>query len=95
MHDVAGIDHAHAHAAVGGRHDIGVVEIGLRGLDGGDVGVDRGLGLIDLGLLQVDVLLGLGVLEDQRLEADEILLGGDQLRFVLALRALAWSSAAW
>ena len=65
-----------------GRHDIGVVEIGLRGLDGRVVGGDRRLGLIDLGLLQVDVLLGFGVLEHERLEPGEVLHGGDQRRFI-------------
>ncbi len=90
MNDVAGVDHAHAHAAVVGRHDIGVVEIGLRGFDGRDVGVDRGLGLIDLGLLQIEVLLGLGVLQDQRLVAGEILLPRrPSAASSCALRALA------
>ena len=45
----------------------------------------RRLGLIDLGLLRVDVLLGLEVLEHQRLESRQVLLGVDQLGLVLAL----------
>ena len=61
VHDVARINHAHAHAAIVGRLDVGVVEIGLRGFDRGHVSVDRGFVLVDLGLLQIEVLLGLGV----------------------------------
>ena len=35
VHDVAGIDHADAHAAVARRDDGGVIELGLGGFDGG------------------------------------------------------------
>jgi hypothetical protein len=57
----------------------------LVGLDGGVVGVDRRLGLIDLGLLQIEVLLSFGVLGHQRLEPGEVFDGGDQRRLVLRL----------
>ena len=64
MHDIARIDHAHAHAAVARRDDVGVIEMGLSGFDRGRVGVDRSFGLIDFRLLLIDVLLGFEVLED-------------------------------
>ena len=88
VHDVARVDQAHAHAAVARRDDVGVVELGLRGLDRGLVGRDRRLELIDLGLLLVDVLLGLEVLLRQRLEADEILFGAIRAGLVLRLLGL-------
>ena len=69
MDDIAGIDQAHAHAAVARRGDGGVVELGLRGLDRRLVGGDRGLELIDLGLLLVDDLLRCDVREHQRLRS--------------------------
>ena len=72
VHDIAWIDHAHAHAAVVRRLDIGVVEIGLRGFDRGDIGIDRGFILIDLGLLQIEVLLGLGIFQNESLKAREV-----------------------
>src|SRR5262249_11897093 len=70
-HQVAGIDQADADAAVGRRRDGGVVELGLCGLDRGVIGGNRRLGLVDLGLLLIDVLLRLEALERKRLEALE------------------------
>ena len=84
MDDIADIDLAEADHAVDRRRDGGVIELGPRRFDGGLVGVDRRLCLIDLGLLGVDVLLRLGVLDDQGLEARQILFVVDQLRLILA-----------
>ena len=66
------------------RRDNGrVIELGPRRLDRGLIGVDRRLVLIDLGLLRVEVLHGLGVLAHQGAKSHQILLGVDQLRLVL------------
>ena len=89
MHDVAGIDQAHAHAAVAGRDDRGIVELGLGGLDRRLVGIDRSDQLLDLGLLLVDHLLGLEVLVDQGAGAHEVLLRRDELASSCAFLALA------
>ena len=83
MDDVAGIDQAHAHAAVARRGDGGVFELRLRSLDHRLVGRDRGLELIDLGLLLVDDLLRRDVREHQRLRAREVLLGRGELGLIL------------
>ena len=63
MDDVAGIDLAKADAAVDRRRNGGIGELGLRAFDRALVGFDHCLELIDLGLLRIDVLLGLGVLD--------------------------------
>ena len=88
MDDVSGIDQAHADATVARRGDGGVFELRLRGLDRGVVGRDRGLELIDLGLLLVDDLLRGDVREHQRLRAREVLLGRGELGLVLRLLGL-------
>ena len=71
MHYVSRVDEPDSDAPVAGRRDRGVVELGLRGFDRGDVGGDRGLELIDLGLVQVDLLLRSVIFLRQRLGADE------------------------
>ncbi len=88
MHDVAGIDQADTHAAVARRDDGGVIELRLRGFDGGTIGVDRRNQLIDLGLLLVDDLLGLEALVDQGAGPLEVLLRRDELGVVLRLSGL-------
>ena len=55
------IDLTEADHPVDRRRDVGIVELGLRRFDGGLIGGDRRLELIDLGLLRVDVLLRLGI----------------------------------
>ncbi len=85
MDDVADIDLAEADDAVDRRHDGRIIELRLRRLDGGLIGIDGRLRLVDLGLLGVEVLEGLEVLLHQRLETRQVLLGVDQLRLVLAL----------
>jgi len=55
--DVADIDLAEADHAVDRCGDGGVIELDLRRLDGGLVGIDRRREMIDLGLLQIDILL--------------------------------------
>jgi len=85
VHDVSGIDEAHAHASIVRRGDGGVVEVGLRGLDHRLVGVDHGAELIDLALLLVDDLLRGDVRFDQRVGALEVLARRDELRDVLRL----------
>ena len=59
MDDVAGIDLAETDVAVDRRRDGRIGELRLRVLDGAVVGGDRGLELIDLGLLVVEVLVGM------------------------------------
>ena len=95
--DVADIDLTEADHAVDRRRNGGVIELGLRRLDGGLIGVDRRLCRVDFGLLGIDVLQRLGVPQHQRLEPRQVLLGVDQLRLVLALlgyglieRGLEW-----
>ena len=83
--DVADVDLAKADDAVDRCHDRRISELGLRRLDGALVGVDRSLEMIDLGLLQVDVLLGLEILGRERREPRKILLGIDQLRLIVGL----------
>ncbi len=85
VNDVADVDLAETDHAVDRRRNGGVIELSTRRLDGGLVGIDRGLCLVDLGLLGVDVLLRLGVPDDQGLESRQILFVIDQLRFILAL----------
>src|SRR5882762_9224929 len=63
----------------------GVVELGLRTFDRRLVGRDRRLEAIDLSLLLIDILLGLKTLYRQGCEADQVLLSGHQLGFILAL----------
>jgi hypothetical protein len=86
--DVAGVDQPHAHAPIARRGDGGVLKLGLRGLDHRLVGCDRGLELIDLGLLLIDDLLRGDVRKHQCLRAREVLLGRGQLRLVLRLLGL-------
>ena len=62
MNDVAEINLAEADDAVDWRDDGRVVELGLRRFDSALVGIERCLELVDLGLLQVDVLLCLEIL---------------------------------
>src|SRR6516225_11738436 len=85
MNDVADIKLAEADHAVDRRGYRRIIELGLSSLDGGLIGVDGRFGRIDLGLLQIDVLLGLETLERQGLKSRQVLLRCDQLRFVLAL----------
>ena len=86
MHDVARIEQPNADAAIVRRCDGRVFELGLRGLDRGCVGRNRGFGLIDLapavGRRSVAVSI---VLERQGLRARKVFLGGDQQGFVLRL----------
>ena len=88
MDDIAGIDQAHAHAAVARGSNGGVFELRLRSLDHRLVGRDRGLELIDLGLLLVDDLLRRDVREHQRLRAREVFLGRGELGLILGLLGL-------
>ena len=85
MDDVADIDLPESHDAVDRRDDGRKIELRLCRLDGGLIGIERSLGLVDLGLLRIDILLGLEVLEHQRLESRQILFGIDQHRLILAL----------
>ena len=61
----------------------GVAELRLCALDRRGIALDRRLELIDRRLLPVDVLLRLEALVAQRAEPDEVLLGSDELSFVL------------
>src|SRR5690348_8822347 len=85
MDDVADVDLAEADHAVNWCGDCRIIELRLRRLDGRLIGIDGRFGHIDLGLLQVDVLLGLVALLRERLKSRQVLLIVDQLRFVLAL----------
>ena len=81
--DVADVDLAKADDAVDRCYDRRIGELSLRRLDGALVGVDRGLEMIDLGLLQIDVLLRIEILGLQGGEARKILLRIDQLRLIV------------
>ncbi len=85
MDDVADVDLAKADDAVDRCRDRRVSELGLRRLDGALIGVDRGFEMIDLGLLQVDVLLRIEILGLQGGEPRKILLGVDQLRLIVGV----------
>ena len=69
MDNVADIDLANAGAAVDGRDDAGIVELGLGVADLRLVAQDLGARLVDDGLLLVDLLLARIALDDEVLEA--------------------------
>ena len=85
MDDVADVDLAKADDAVDRRRDRRVSELGLRRLDGALVGVDRSLEMIDLGLLQVDVLLRLEILGRKVVNRAKSFWALDQLRLIVGL----------
>ena len=83
--DVADVELAEADHAVDRRRDGCIIELRLRRLDRRLVGIDAGLGDIDLGLLRVDVLLRFVALDRQGLKARQVFLHVDELRLILAL----------
>ena len=93
--DVADIDLAEADHAVDRRRDGRVIELGLRRLDGGLIGVDGRLCLIDLGLLGVEfccvsAFLSTSVLKRAKSFSASISCASSSL-----FLATAWSRAAW
>ena len=82
---VARVDKTYADPPVARRGDGGVIELGLRGVDRGDVGGDRGLELVDLRLVEVDLLLRAVILLREGLGPNQVFLSGDELGLVLRL----------
>ena len=85
VHNIALVDQPDTGPAVEGRSDRRVVELNLRSIDVGLVGLYRGFKLLDEGRLGIDLLLGVG---DRAgcLKAPEIAFGILKLRLVPGLR---------
>ena len=72
VHDVARVDQAQPDAAVDGRGDAAVNQLQLGVVDGRLVGLDRAFLSADRGDLRVQLLLGDGILRQQRFVAVQI-----------------------